>query len=95
MAVLKKRFMAAGNGPGGRKLFLFLSPCHGGTRSGSGGDPERKKDYVEAVLRVEQRIPLRIEPFCHLSRMRWLPIPALPYPEQLKLKEAILKDTFP
>jgi 23S rRNA (uracil1939-C5)-methyltransferase len=55
-----------------------------------------KKDYVEAVLkRVEQRSPRRIDPFCHLfQECGGCQYQHLPYPEQLKLKEAILKDTL-
>ncbi len=55
-----------------------------------------KRDYVEAVLkRVEQRSPLRIDPFCHLfQECGGCQYQHLPYPEQLKLKEAVLRDTL-
>ena len=55
-----------------------------------------KKDYVEAVLkRVEQGSPLRINPFCRLfQECGGCQYQHLPYPEQLKLKEAVLKDTL-
>lgn len=55
-----------------------------------------KKDYIEAVLKkVEHRSPLRVKPFCHLfEECGGCQYQHLPYPEQLKLKEAILNDTL-
>ncbi len=53
-----------------------------------------KKDYVEAALKkLEQKSPLRVEPFCHLfQECGGCQYQHLPYPEQLQLKEAILRD---
>ena len=55
-----------------------------------------KKDYIEAVLKkVEHRSLLRVEPFCHLfEECGGCQYQHLPYPEQLKLKEAVLNDTL-
>ncbi len=55
-----------------------------------------KRDYIEAGLkRVEQWSPLRIAPFCPLfQECGGCQYQHLPYPDQLQLKEAVLKDAL-
>jgi 23S rRNA (uracil1939-C5)-methyltransferase len=55
-----------------------------------------RKDYMEAVLKnIEQNSPWRVKPFCDLfGKCGGCQYQHLPYPEQLKLKEEILKDAL-